>query len=309
MDSVVNTLLDEYKINNKIDLINAFREVFQGLILLSLSKTKFFDNVAFYGGTCLRIFYLLDRFSEDLDFSLIDRDKFLSLSNKDKQLFFNTLDCQMEFIKKDFIKYGIHDLDIAKKNKDFQMLNSYILTYYFNFNIESLIKTFKLKNKYKFPLSFNKNELIKIKLEIYLNPSSKYVTYENKFNYSPYPYKVKCYSTIDMFTSKLHAVLVRKWKNRFKGRDLYDYLFYIKKGMNKINLSHLNERLILSNDISLQTKLTKENFIELLKERFESIDYKIAKEDVVNFVENKDSLIFFEKDVFLDTLNKLDIVD
>ena len=80
MQQVIGQMLSKYKTDNVSDKKNAIKEVVQEIVLCGLSRGGFFKEAAFYGGTALRIFYGLDRFSEDLDFSLIDSNKDFDLT-------------------------------------------------------------------------------------------------------------------------------------------------------------------------------------------------------------------------------------
>ena len=72
MNNIIKQMLDKYEPKNINDEINALKEIIQEIVLSGLSRGNFFNEGAFYGGTALRIFYNLDRFSEDLDFALIN---------------------------------------------------------------------------------------------------------------------------------------------------------------------------------------------------------------------------------------------
>lgn len=71
MDQVILSMLEEYRCTSDIDYENALKEIMQEIALLGLWRAKFFEHAAFYGGTTLRVLYRLNRFSEDLDFSLL----------------------------------------------------------------------------------------------------------------------------------------------------------------------------------------------------------------------------------------------
>jgi predicted nucleotidyltransferase component of viral defense system len=68
---MVEEKLKSYRASSEIEEIQALREITQEIILASLARTDFYEYAAFQGGTCLRIFYGLNRFSEDMDFTLI----------------------------------------------------------------------------------------------------------------------------------------------------------------------------------------------------------------------------------------------
>lgn len=79
MDDILTQLLKHYKVDTIEEQKNALKEIVQEVILSALSRSGFFKEAAFYGGTALRIFYGLNRFSEDLDFSLLKKDENFSL--------------------------------------------------------------------------------------------------------------------------------------------------------------------------------------------------------------------------------------
>ena len=73
--TVIEQMLQKYAVATDQDATHAMREAMQEISLAGLHRGGFFDKAAFYGGTCLRIFYGLPRFSEDLDFSLLRPDQ------------------------------------------------------------------------------------------------------------------------------------------------------------------------------------------------------------------------------------------
>ena len=102
MNNILQKMLEKYEINSEQDEINAMKEIIQEIVLSGLSRGKFFDEAAFYGGTALRIFYGLDRFSEYLDFALIKPNPNFDLSK------------YFSFIEEEIKSYGLK-LIINKK--------------------------------------------------------------------------------------------------------------------------------------------------------------------------------------------------
>lgn len=121
----------------------------------------------------------------------------------------------------------------------------------------------------------------------------------------PSPYEVKVFDESTLFAGKIHALICRNYKNHVKGRDYYDYLFYIGKGT-KFNLEYLKNKLINTNDNFNKEEITLDKVKELLKERFESVDYELAKKDVSNFILDKNSLNIWKKELFISTLELLE---
>ena len=102
MNNVIENMLSKYDIKNKTDETNAMKEIIQEIILCGLSRGGFFDVAAFYGGTALRIFYGLNRFSEDLEFALLEPNKEFDLSK------------YFSFIEKEVKSYGLNLTITAK---------------------------------------------------------------------------------------------------------------------------------------------------------------------------------------------------
>jgi len=143
--------------------------------------------------------------------------------------------------------------------------------------------------------SIAKSEVIKIKFEVDTNPPP-FASYEHKFRLQPIPYQVRIYDMPSLFAGKIHAVLCRGWKNRTKGRDLYDYVFYLTK-RTPVNLKHLNARLIDSG--FTEKELTAEEVCQCLKEKFSTINYSEAKQDVLPFIKNSVSVDIWSSEFFM----------
>ena len=149
--------------------------------------------------------------------------------------------------------------------------------------------------------------MIKIKFEVNTNPPA-FAQFENKYRLLPTPYQVKLYDMPSLFAGKLHAVICRVWKSRVKGRDLYDYIFYLAKQA-EVNLPHLRVRLEDSGALSKDEPFTRETLLEMLNRRFESIDFEQAKQDVLPFITNPAKMDLWSKDFFIDITKNLQIVE
>ena len=148
----------------------------------------------------------------------------------------------------------------------------------------------------KVAASVAKNKAVKIKFEIDVNPP-KYASFEHKYRLLPSPYEVNLYDMPSLFAGKIHAVLCRAWRDRVKGRDLYDYVFYLTKGAS-VNLRHLRERLLESGYISGETDCTLSNVKRMLNDRFDAIDFSQAKADVEPFIHDISALDVWSADFF-----------
>ncbi|WP_246798098.1 nucleotidyl transferase AbiEii/AbiGii toxin family protein [Alkalibacter rhizosphaerae] len=250
----------------------------QEIVLCGLSRGGFFQNTAFYSGTALRIFHGLDRFSEDLDFSLKKPDPS-----------FDLLD-YIPSLEKEIRSYGVNfKIETKEKTADSNIKSAFLKG-----NTKEHLMMF-FPNE---PLAntVGSGELIKIKFEVDINPPD-YATYETKYRLIPIPYEVTLYDMPSLFAGKLHAVICRSWKNRVKGRDLYDYIFYLSKGTS-VNLKHLVARLAQSGYIPSEKEITLEDIKEMLRNRFRSIDYAQAKQDVEPFIKNPKVLDIWSADFF-----------
>ena len=278
MDTMINEMLKKYNAESIYDKKNAAKEVMQEIVLCGLSRAGFFKKAAFYGGTALRIFYGLDRFSEDLDFSLVSKDPDFSLID-----YFPVLQNEVRSL-------GLN-VTVNEKEKTF---DSNIRSAFLKGNTKEHILLFYPQDKI-YDMIQN-NEVIKIKFEVDVNPPD-YVAFEHKYRLLPMPYEVKLYDLASLFAGKIHAVICRSWKNRVKGRDLYDYVFYLQCNA-PVNLKHLRERLIQSEFIEKDAACTLDDVKQMLYTRFEIIDFEAAKEDAKPFIHDAMVLNLWTSDFF-----------
>ena len=282
MDNVIKALIQNYNPKNDNQAKQALREVMQEIVLAGLSRSDFFEKAAFYGGTCLRIFHGLNRFSEDLDFAYISKDRI-------------SIEEYFSYIKNEFLSFGI-DVNLRVKKKEEQGVQSAFI----DSNTQIL-----LLEAFSSDLSKNviDNEKIKIKIEIDLdNPDGG--TFERKYKMIPSPYQVTIFDESSLFAGKIHAIICRNYKNRVKGRDYYDYLFYVSKG-SSINIKYLENKLKNSGKLSSSDILTLEKIKDLLRNRFLETNYELAVKDTINFVESNYDFSNWNKNFFISTLDYL----
>jgi len=285
MNNIIDQMLFKYEIKNTNDEINALKEIIQELVLSGLSRGGFFDEVAFYGGTALRIFYKLDRFSEDLDFALVTPNKDFDLSK------------YFTYIEKELKAYGLN-FEINSKQKSF---DSNITSAFLKGNtLEHILKFFPNETNHKYD-SLLKD--IKIKFEVDINPPSG-ATYEEQYKLLPSPHQIKLYDKESLLAGKIHAILCRGWKTRTKGRDLYDYVFFLSNDT-KVNIELIKNKLIESNYINSNSNFNIHTLKELLFDKFNEIDYEDAKDDIIPFIKNVESLNIWNKDFFIRITDKL----
>jgi len=278
LNQMIEQMLKQYDTQTIFEKKNAIKEVVQEIVLCGLSRANFFKTAAFYGGTALRIFYGLDRFSEDLDFSLKTSDPFFDFSD------------YLPTLEKEIRSYGLNfKTEVKEKTTDSDIKSAFIK----GNTKEHLLMLFEND---QIASSTGSNERIKVKFEVDTNPLD-FAVFETQYKLLPIPYEVTLYDMPSLFAGKIHAVICRAWKNRVKGRDLYDYVFYLSRGT-PINLKHLSARLEQSNYIPQGTQITIDDVKEMLTKRFSNIDYVQAKQDVVSFIKNPRALDVWSADFF-----------
>ena len=277
MQQVLEQMLRSYEPQTSIDKKNAIKEILQEIVLCGLSRAGFFKHAAFYGGTALRIFYGLDRFSEDLDFSLMAPESF-------------DLSEYLPSVEKEIRSYGLN----FKAEERQKTVDSAVQSAFLKGNTKEHILLFYADDR--LARSITPGELIKIKFETDTNPPP-FVGFDHKYRLLPSPYEICLYDLPSLFAGKTHAVLCRAWRNRIKGRDLYDYVFY--RSMNTpINLKHLEARLRQSGFAETEEPLSTDRLKDLLRSRFSTIDYEQAKQDVLPFIKDPNKLAVWSRDFF-----------
>lgn len=259
---MIKDWMDEYRPQNKEQAEAALREIMQEVALAGLTRAGFFEKAAFYGGTALRIFYGLNRYSEDLDFSLLQANPAFSL-----EPYLGAIEAEFEAV-------GMHvRVKEKKKTKQTNVDSAFLKpeTLWRELVLEGVIPQTGLTT----PPS------LKIKLEVDTKPPLGFET-EEKLLIKPFSFYVKCFAAPDLFAGKMHALLFRKWQHRVKGRDWYDMEWYIKKGVPL----HLHHFLLRAQDSGDWTKpsITENEFIDLVKHKIDRVSFENVKEDIVRFI-------------------------
>ena len=281
MNNIVKAMFDEYPQTNDINqIINIIKQIMQEIVLSSISRSNFFTYAAFNGGTALRIFHNLDRFSENLDFSIV-RDNDIDL------------DEYCGFINDGFGSLLFPAL-YNTSEKDGMVKRGYI-----EGNLLEVLKYFDIDNS--LCKNVGKNDKLKIKLEVDTNEYTD-AKYETLYLLKPYPSAIRIYDKGSLFAGKLDALLTRSWKNRVKGRDYYDYVFYISNKY-PLNFEHLESRLFKSKLIDNNVKLDEIKLKELLIKKFNSIDYESCKKDVIPFISSDSKIELWCIDFFISITN------
>lgn len=269
------TIFDEmvaaYNPQNAEQRLNAQHQAMQQIVLAGLQKGGFFEHAAFYGGTCLRIFHNLPRFSEDMDFSLTEKNPSIHLEN-----YFQAIQDVFAFTGK--------EVAITKKEK---------------LNFGRVESAFLKEDTSAYDIVFRTEKTIKVKIELDTDPPLLFDT-EQKLLMKPYSLMVRCFTLPDLFAGKMHALVYRNWKSRVKGRDWYDFEWYIRFNV-PLNFKHLQERI---REFSGK-EVSKEEFMQLLRERLSTADINQVKQDVLPFVDRPSDLKIWSNDYFLQLADKL----
>ena len=264
-NEIFNQILSGYDITTEQQKRNAIFEVNQQVILAGLYNGGFFNEAAFYGGTCLRIFHGLQRFSEDMDFSLLAPNE-----NFDFTQYFQPIIDQFALVGR--------EVEIRKKDKK---------------NFGKVESAFLKDNTDVYDITFQTEKSVKIKIEVDTQPPLKFKT-EQKLLLLPQSFMTRCFTLPTLFAGKMHALVYRAWKNRVKGRDWYDFEWYVRHNI-PLDFTHLSERALQFN----QEELDKETFLQKLNERLATADINQVKADVLPFVRNPKELDIWSNEYFL----------
>lgn len=271
MNGIYQNMLAQYDLGTSQQQRNAIFEVNQQIVLAGLYQGGFFEKAAFYGGTCLRIFHGLQRFSEDMDFSLLAADEHFDFTPYFQPIIdaFALVGRQVEITKKEKKSFGKVESAFLKDTTDV------------------------------YDLSFQTEKTIKIKIEVDTQPPSEFST-EQKLLLQPVSFMTRCFALPDLFAGKMHALVFRSWKNRVKGRDWYDFEFYVRHNV-PLHFAHLQQRILQFNG----EKVEKEEFLALLRNRLSSTDIRQVKADVLPFVRNPRELEIWSNDYFLQLAERI----
>ena len=264
-NEIYDNMLSAYSVTTEQERCNAIFEVNQQVILAGLYNGGFFDVAAFYGGTCLRIFHGLQRFSEDMDFSLLaPNDKF------DFTKYFQPIIDEFAIVGR--------EVEIKKKDKK---------------SFGKVESAFLKDNTDVYDVSFQTDKSIKIKIEVDTQPPLNFGT-EQKLLLQPHSFMTRCFTLPDLFAGKMHALVYRGWKNRVKGRDWYDFEWYVRHNV-PLDFAHLAERIRQFNN----EEIGQAAFMAQLKDRLASTNINQVKNDVLPFVRNPKELDIWSNDYFV----------
>jgi Nucleotidyl transferase AbiEii toxin, Type IV TA system len=288
MHEAIAKMVSKYECRGLNDYVNALREILQEVALLGLWRSKFFEKAACYGGTALRVLYGLDRFSEDIDFSLLkpsgdfDLTGYTAFVQKEMQAFdFNVFVEKVDKTTKTPVQSVFLKADTRK-----QLL--------------------VIETRQDILRALPKGKLLKLKMEVDTDPPSGFST-ETRYLLHPIPFAVRSFILPDLFAGKMHAILCRTWKSRVKGRDWYDLVWYAANHP-ELHLSHLEERMRQTDHWKGDEPLTPDNFKELLTNAVSRLDVNQARKEVELFVKNPQNLTIWSHEFFLDVATRIKFV-
>ena len=288
----IGKMLEKYDLSTADKTYEALREILQEIVLLGLYRAGFFNHAVFYGGTALRILYGLDRFSEDLDFSLLKTDKNFDLGVYEKSI--------VETLQ----TFGF-EVNIQLKNQEGVIKSAFLKG-----NTAQHLLNIKAPNDVI--QKYGQGRLVKIKLEVDTEPPLDFQS-EKKTQLLPAPFLIHTMTISSLFAGKVHAILCRNWSSRPKGRDWYDLVWYIANGY-ALDLTHLNARLQQScswqeqEGVVLPKSVTKETLLELLKKRIEALDVANAKRDIEPFISDVRVLDIWSREFFISVVERVEVL-
>ncbi len=288
MNEAIHQMLAMYEIRSLDDSLRALREVMQEIALLGLWRSKFFEKAAFYGGTALRVLHGLDRFSEDLDFSLLEKNEAFELADYGSAL------------KRELASFGFAVEIESRLKLPGAVIQSAFL------KADTRTQTISVEFERGLVQQVPRNQVLKIKLEVDTDPPPGFST-ETRYLLRPVPFAVRTFSLPDLFAGKMHAVLCRQWKSRFKGRDWYDFVWFAAHHPD-LRLSHLEKRMRQTEHWTEPLPLTEAEFRGLLARRIGRVDIDQIRREVEPFIKDPAPLGIWSKEFFLDVASRIKLV-
>lgn len=289
MHNAIERMLTKYNPQSLDDTLRALREIIQEIALLGLWRARFFEHAAFYGGTALRILHGLDRFSEDLDFSLLQPDPAFSLGKYSAAL------------EEEIRAFGFN-LQVESVNKS---VETAVQSAFLKANTRNELLVIEADER--LASSVPAGQTLRIKIEVDTEPPPEFMT-TTRYLLQPIPFAVRCYTLPSLFAGKVHALLFRRWKNRVKGRDWYDLVWYAANHP-QLNLHHLEQRMRQTGQWNGNEKLSELHFKELMNNAIDRLDLEQAHRDISPFIMDQQSLAIWSKEFFRDVAGRIEVVE
>jgi hypothetical protein len=227
----------------------------------------------------------LDRYSEDLDFSLLRPTPGFSLEGYGAAL------------QKEIGSFGFEvAVERHAKSKPSAIESAFL-------KANTIRELIRIETDAALLQGLHPGAQLKIKLEVDTDPPGGFTT-ETRYLFQPIPFPVRVFSLPDLFAGKLHAILCRKWGTRVKGRDWYDLAWYAGRHP-EVNLPHLEQRMRQSGDWNQTASLDIEALRHLLMAAINRLDVNQAKTEVAPFVPDRRTLEVWSRDFFMAVTDRI----
>lgn len=288
MNDAVGRMLAKYENKSVDETVRALREIIQEIALLGLWRARFFEHAAFYGGTALRILHGAGRFSEDLDFSLLQPSPDFSLER-----FHSSLEQEVR-------AFGFNlRVESVNKSVETAVQSAFLKS---NTRNELLV----IETDERIARSVPPGQVLKIKIEVDTDPPPDFMT-TTRYLLQPIPFAVRCYTLPSLFAGKMHALLFRRWNNRVKGRDWFDLVWYVANHP-QLNLRHLEQRMRQTGHWSADVILTMQDVADFFHAAIDTLDVEQARRDVAPFVRDQQLVAIWSREFFRDLVGRIEAV-
>lgn len=249
--------------------LNRLRQFLQIVLLKILHESPVGASLAFTGGTALRLLHGLQRFSEDLDFSLVKPEKydFAQLATNIEQNF-----------EKLFLP-----VDLKKKSEK--------TVHHLYVRFHELL--------YESGLSRQRGEKLPIRIEIDTNPPAGWKTAVALLS-DFYTFPILHFELSSSFATKLHACLFRRYT---KGRDFYDLMWYLGKKV-RPNLRVLNHAVAQTE--KKRTELDGNRLQQELLKKINRLDFTQLRNDVAPFLVHAEELSLLDRELMQQVIRSYD---
>lgn len=280
MQEAIARMLERYRTSTVDEAIRALREIFQGVSLLGLWRAKFFEHAAFYGGTALRLFHGLDRFSEDLEFTLLRPEPAFDLGRFTAAL------------EKEIQGFGF-EVNISLRHKAvlFPMQSAFLKT-----NTRNQLLSIKVPQGHI--AGIPGGHTLEIRLEVDTDPPPEFGT-ATRYLLQPIPFPVRVCDPPDLFAGKVHALLFHRWEMMVKGRDWYDFVWLIAN-RTPLHLFHLEQRMRQTGGWTREDSLSPTALRDLLTQAIDRLDVERARREVLPFSKQPESVAGWSREFFKD---------
>ena len=285
MQEAIARMLGRYSAATVDETIRALREILQEVALLGLWRAKFFEHAAFYGGTALRVFFGLDRFSEELDITILRQEDSFDLRRFTVAL------------EKEIRGFGF-EVSVTLRQK---VVASAIQSAFLKANTRSQLLLINVPPEQI--AGIPSGQTLKIRLEVDTDPPPGFGT-ATRYLLQPIPFPVRVCDPPDLFAGKIHALLFRRWEKRVKGRDWYDFVWLVANRI-PLHMEHLEQRMRQTGDWTGENALTHDALGDLLTQAIDRLDVEQARREVMPFLKQPESVSVWSREFFKDVAGRM----